>query len=54
MSSGLFGGLYARGGVAATVSDEAWVQAMLDVEAALGGKALRAQELDIDVGSLLQ
>jgi hypothetical protein len=34
---GLFGGLYARGPVAAAVSDEAWLQAMLDVEAALGG-----------------
>jgi 3-carboxy-cis,cis-muconate cycloisomerase len=31
----LFGGIYARGAVAAEVSDRAWVQAMLDVEAAL-------------------
>lgn len=43
----LFGGIYARGGVAAAVSDEAWVQAMLDVEAALGGAALDAAALDI-------
>ena len=43
----LFGGLYARGEVAAAVSDEAWVQAMLDVEAALGGEPLRAQDIDI-------
>jgi len=43
----LFGGLYARGEVAAAVSDEAWVQAMLDIEAALGGERLRAQDIDI-------
>jgi 3-carboxy-cis,cis-muconate cycloisomerase len=29
------------------VADEAWVQAMLDVEAALGGAALRAADVDI-------
>ena len=45
--SGLFGGTYARGAVAAAVSDEAWVQAMLDVEAALGGAELRAAEIDV-------
>lgn len=43
----LFGGIYARGGVAAAVSDEAWVQAMLDVEAALGGAALDVAAIDI-------
>lgn len=32
---GLFGGIYARGAVAAQVTDHAWLQAMLDVEAAL-------------------
>jgi 3-carboxy-cis,cis-muconate cycloisomerase len=48
MGGGLFGGLYARGPVAEAVSDEAWVQAMLDVEAALGGEALEAGRLDID------
>jgi 3-carboxy-cis,cis-muconate cycloisomerase len=31
----LFGGIYGRGGVAAEVGDGAWLQAMLDVEAAL-------------------
>jgi 3-carboxy-cis,cis-muconate cycloisomerase len=46
-SSELFGGLYARGAVAAAVSDTAWLQAMLDVEAALGGPALSAREIDI-------
>jgi 3-carboxy-cis,cis-muconate cycloisomerase len=48
MGAGLFGGLYARGPVSEAVSDEAWVQAMLDVEAALGGQALKAGEIDID------
>jgi 3-carboxy-cis,cis-muconate cycloisomerase len=43
----LFGGIYARGQVAATVSDVAWVQAMLDVEAALGGAQIDASEIDI-------
>jgi 3-carboxy-cis,cis-muconate cycloisomerase len=33
--SGLFGGIYARGAAAAEMSDRAWLQAMLDVEAAL-------------------
>lgn len=46
-TSELFGGIYARGAVAAAVTDEAWVQAMLDVEAALGGDALSAAEIDI-------
>jgi 3-carboxy-cis,cis-muconate cycloisomerase len=45
--AGLFSGIYARGGAAAAVSDEAWVQAMLDVEAALGGPSISAAELDI-------
>ncbi len=46
-TSELFGGLYARGAVAAAVSDEAWVQALLDVEAALGGPELSATQIDI-------
>lgn len=46
-TSELFGGLYARGEVAAAVGDEAWVQAMLDVEAALGGEARSATDIDI-------
>jgi 3-carboxy-cis,cis-muconate cycloisomerase len=33
--------------VAEEVSDRAWLQAMLDVEAALGGEALRAEDFDI-------
>ncbi|MGP0049778.1 MAG: lyase family protein [Solirubrobacteraceae bacterium] len=48
-TSELFGGIYARGAVAASVGDEAWVQAMLDVEAALGGEPLSASEIDIAV-----
>jgi 3-carboxy-cis,cis-muconate cycloisomerase len=43
----LFAGIYARGGAASATSDEAWVQAMLDVEAALGGPELEAEEIDI-------
>src|SRR3954454_23634808 len=46
-TSELFGGLYARGPVAAAVSDEAWLQALLDVEAALGGPALDASAIDL-------
>src|SRR4051794_23057061 len=34
-TSDLFGGVYARGPVTAEVDDRAWLQAMLDVEAAL-------------------
>ncbi|HEX3975637.1 MAG TPA: lyase family protein [Solirubrobacteraceae bacterium] len=41
---GLFGGIYARGAVAAEVSDRAWLQAMLDVEAALA-RACAAESL---------
>jgi 3-carboxy-cis,cis-muconate cycloisomerase len=44
----LFEGIYARGGAASATSDEAWIQAMLDVEAALGGPQLGAGEIDID------
>lgn len=47
MSGGLFSGIYARGRVAAAVSDEAWLQAMLDVEAALGAEALDAGQIDV-------
>jgi 3-carboxy-cis,cis-muconate cycloisomerase len=37
--TGLFEGIYARGDSAAQVSDQAWLQAMLDVEAALSPRA---------------
>jgi 3-carboxy-cis,cis-muconate cycloisomerase len=39
---GLFGGVLARGRVAAEVSDAAWLRAMLDVEAALARAQARA------------
>ncbi|HEY6523879.1 MAG TPA: lyase family protein [Solirubrobacteraceae bacterium] len=42
--AGLFGGIYARGAVAAEVSDHAWLQAMLDVEGALA-RACAAETL---------
>jgi 3-carboxy-cis,cis-muconate cycloisomerase len=41
-SGGLFAGIFARGRVAGRVGDEAWVQAMLDVEAALARANARA------------
>ena len=46
-TSELFGGIYARGPVAAQVGDGAWLQAMLDVQAALGGERVAASEFDI-------
>jgi 3-carboxy-cis,cis-muconate cycloisomerase len=46
-TSELFGGVYARGAVAEAVSDRAWLQAMLDVEAALGGPERSADEFDL-------
>ncbi len=41
-SGALFGGSFARGGAAAEVSDRAWLQAMLDAEAALARAQARA------------
>jgi len=46
-TSELFGGIYASGRVAESVGDAAWLQAMLDVEAALGGPRLRAEDIDL-------
>ena len=43
-SDGLFGGIYARGAAAAELTDRAWLQAMLDVEAALA-RACAAESL---------
>jgi 3-carboxy-cis,cis-muconate cycloisomerase len=43
--SELFGGIYARGAVAAAVADAAWLAAMLDVEAALARALHRLGEL---------
>jgi hypothetical protein len=44
-TSELFDGIYASGEVATAVSGEAWVQAMLDVEAALGGPQRTAEQI---------
>src|SRR5829696_255184 len=41
MSDVLFAGTYARGDAAAAVSDSAWLQAMLDTEAALARAGAR-------------
>jgi 3-carboxy-cis,cis-muconate cycloisomerase len=41
--SELFGGIYARGATAPQVSDRAWLQAMLDVEAALARACAREE-----------
>jgi 3-carboxy-cis,cis-muconate cycloisomerase len=46
-TSELFGGIYARGPVADAVNDGGWLQALLDVEAALGGERLRAEDIDL-------
>ncbi len=40
--SGLFGGTFARGGASAAVSDDAWLRALLEVEAALARAAARS------------
>jgi 3-carboxy-cis,cis-muconate cycloisomerase len=47
-TAGLFDGVLARGRVAAEVSDRAWLQAMLDVEAALARAQARAGLLGDD------
>jgi 3-carboxy-cis,cis-muconate cycloisomerase len=49
-SDQLFAGIYARGPVAAEVSDRAWLQAMLDVEAALA-RACAAEGLIPDAAA---
>ena len=45
MSDGLFDGVLARGGVREATSDRAWLQAMLDVEAALARARARAGQI---------
>src|SRR4051812_8750836 len=42
-SEGLFSGVYSRGDAAAAVSDDAWLQAMLDFEVALARACARAE-----------
>ncbi len=57
-TSELFGGIYARGAVAAAVCDAAWLRAMLDVEAALARAtgapdvAARIAALELDPAEL--
>jgi 3-carboxy-cis,cis-muconate cycloisomerase len=46
--AGLFDGVLARGRVAAEISDRAWLQAMLDVEAALARAQARARLIGDD------
>src|SRR6266545_3775061 len=46
--SGLFDGVLARGRVAEEVSDRAWLQAMLDFEAALARAEVRAGLMSAD------
>ena len=47
-SEGLFSGVFARGDAAAAVSDEAWLQAMLDFEVALARACARAGLIEAD------
>jgi 3-carboxy-cis,cis-muconate cycloisomerase len=47
-AGGLFGGVLARGAVAPAVSDRAWLQAMLDFEAALARAEARAGLIGAD------
>jgi 3-carboxy-cis,cis-muconate cycloisomerase len=48
---GVFGGLFARGAVAIEVGDLAWLQAMLDVEAALAGALAEAGLAPVEVAA---
>jgi 3-carboxy-cis,cis-muconate cycloisomerase len=52
-TSELFGGLYARGGAAAEVSDHAWLRAMLDVEAALARACAREGVIPEDAAAAI-
>ncbi|MGE4427461.1 MAG: 3-carboxy-cis,cis-muconate cycloisomerase [Solirubrobacteraceae bacterium] len=47
-ADGLFAGLFARGPAAATVTDRAWIAAMLDAEVALAQASADAGRLDPD------
>lgn len=52
-TSELFGGIYARGAVAAQVGDEAWLRAMLDVEAALARACVAEGLIGADEGEAI-
>lgn len=49
-TSELFGGIYARGAVAAEVCDDAWLRAMLDVEVALAHACVAEGLIDAQAG----
>jgi 3-carboxy-cis,cis-muconate cycloisomerase len=51
---GLFGGLFARGGAARAVQDDAWVRAMLDVEVALAGASADAGRCSPEVARRIE
>lgn len=53
MTEGLFGGVLARGDVAAVVADEAWIRGMLDSEAALTRALARVGLIDDPVAHLI-
>src|SRR4051812_34284222 len=50
----LFDGTYARGGVAAEVTGQAWLRAMLDVEAALARACARLGHIPADAAEAVQ
>src|SRR4051795_1480258 len=52
-SEGLFAGVFSRGDAAAAVSDEAWLQAMLDFEVAVGRACVRADLIEADAAEAI-
>ncbi|QVQ53570.1 3-carboxy-cis,cis-muconate cycloisomerase [Spiractinospora alimapuensis] len=54
MTEGLFGGVLARGDVVAAVTDDAWVRAMLDSEAALARALSRLGLIDAPVARVIE
>ncbi|GIF74516.1 3-carboxy-cis,cis-muconate cycloisomerase [Asanoa siamensis] len=52
-SDGLFGGILARGPVAAAVADDAWLRAMLDTEAALAAASAGAGVIPAAAGAAI-
>jgi 3-carboxy-cis,cis-muconate cycloisomerase len=52
-SEGLFSGVFSRGGAAAAVSDNAWLQAMLDFEVALARASAHAELISADAADAI-
>lgn len=52
-TGGLFGGILAQGGARTAVGDRAWLQAMLDVEAALARAEARAGVITLDAAEAI-